>query len=33
VLKLRALQSSGDWDDYWCFHEQQEAERNYDKAA
>jgi hypothetical protein len=33
VLKLRALQSSGDWDDYWRFHEQQEARRNYDKAA
>ena len=33
VLKLRALQSSGDWDDYWPFHEQQEARRNYDQAA
>jgi len=33
VLKLRALQSSGDWDDYWRFHEQQEARRNYDQAA
>jgi hypothetical protein len=33
VLKLRALHSSGDWDDYWRFHEQQEARRNYDKAA
>jgi hypothetical protein len=33
VLKLRALQSSGDWDDYWLFHEQQEARRNYDQAA
>lgn len=33
VLKLRALQSSGDWNDYWHFHEQQEARRNYDKVA
>lgn len=33
VLKLRALQSSDDWDEYWRFHEQQEAQRNYDKAA
>jgi hypothetical protein len=33
VLKLRALQSSGDWNDYWRFHEQQEARRNYDQAA
>lgn len=33
VLKLRALHSSGDWDDYWRFHEHQEAQRNYDRAA
>lgn len=33
VLKLRALWSSGDWGDYWRFHEQREAERNYDRAA
>lgn len=33
VLKLRALQSSRDWDEYWPFHEQQEARRNYDQAA
>jgi hypothetical protein len=33
VLKLRALQSSGDWHAYWRFHEQQEARRNYDQAA
>ncbi len=33
ILKLRALHSSGDWDEYWRFHEQKEAERNYPKAA
>jgi hypothetical protein len=33
VLKLRALRSSGDWDDYWRFHERQEALRNYNRAA
>ena len=33
VLKLRALQTSGDWNDYWRFHEQQEAARNYEQAA
>jgi hypothetical protein len=31
ILKLRALHSSGDWDDYWRFHQQQEALRNYSK--
>jgi hypothetical protein len=31
ILKLRALHSSGDWDDYWRFHQQQEAVRNYPK--
>jgi len=33
ILKLRAIHSSGDWDDYWRFHERQEAERNYAAAA
>ena len=33
VLKLRALHSSGDWKLYWHFHQQQEAARNYPKAA
>ena len=33
VLKLRAIHSSGDWDEYWRFHEQQEARRNYAKVA
>jgi hypothetical protein len=31
ILKLRALHSSSDWDDYWRFHQQQEALRNYPK--
>lgn len=29
VLKLRALRSSGDFDEYWAFHEQQELARNH----
>lgn len=29
VLKLRALWSSGDFDDYWRFHELQEHDRNH----
>jgi hypothetical protein len=29
VLRLRALRSSGDFDDYWRFHEQQEYQRNH----
>lgn len=29
VLRLRALRSSGDFDDYWQFHEAQEAQRNH----
>jgi hypothetical protein len=29
VLRLRALRSSGDFDAYWAFHEQQEYERNH----
>lgn len=33
VLKLRALHSSGDWDEYWPFHEQREAQRNYAEVA
>ena len=33
MLKLRALNSSGDWDDYWRFHRQQEALRNHAKTA
>jgi hypothetical protein len=33
VLKLRALQTSGDWEAYWRFHLNQEAIRNYPTAA
>jgi hypothetical protein len=33
VLKLRALQTSGDWEVYWRFHLNQEALRNYPTAA
>jgi hypothetical protein len=29
VLRLRALHSSGDFDEYWRFHEAQEAKRNH----
>lgn len=29
VLKLRSLKSSGDFDAYWRFHEQQELQRNH----
>lgn len=29
VLKLRAIRTSGDWDDYWRFHLQSEHARNY----
>ncbi len=29
VLRLRALHSSGDFDEYWRFHEQQEYQRNH----
>ena len=29
VLRLRALRSSGDFDDYWIFHETQEHQRNH----
>jgi hypothetical protein len=33
VLKLRALQTSGDWEAYWRFHLNEEALRNYPTAA
>ena len=29
ILKLRALRSSGDLDDYWAFHEAREYDRNH----
>ena len=29
VLKLRALRSSGDFDEYWTFHERLEQQRNH----
>lgn len=29
VLRLRALRSSGDFDQYWCFHEARELKRNH----
>ena len=29
VLRLRALRSSNDFDEYWTFHEQQEYERHH----
>ena len=29
VLRLRALRSSGDFDEYWRFHEARELERNH----
>ena len=29
VLRLRALRSSNDFDEYWKFHEQQEYERHH----
>lgn len=29
ILRLRALRSSGDFADYWAFHEQRELERNH----
>ena len=29
MLRLRALRSSGDFDEYWRFHEQCEYERNH----
>jgi len=33
MLRLRALNSSGDWDAYWVFHRQRERVRNYAAAA
>jgi hypothetical protein len=30
VLKLRALRSSGDFDEYWAFHLAQERARNHE---
>ena len=32
VLKLRAIRTSGDWDDYWPFHLVKEHARNYSVA-
>jgi hypothetical protein len=32
VLKLRAVRTSGDWDDYWRFHLEKEHARNYPDA-
>jgi hypothetical protein len=29
ILRLRALLSSGDFDEYWAFHEAQEKKRNH----
>ena len=29
VLKLRALRSSGDFEEYWTFHKAQERQRNH----
>ncbi len=29
VLRLRSLHANGDLDDYWCFHEHRERERNH----
>ena len=33
VLKLRAIRTSGDWDEYWDFHLKQEHARNYPAAS
>jgi hypothetical protein len=33
ILKLRALRSSGDWDEYVAFHHRREHERNYPTSA
>jgi hypothetical protein len=32
VLKMRAVRTSGDWDDYWRFHLEKEHARNYPDA-
>lgn len=29
VLRLRSIKSSGDWDEYWAFHEAQDWQRNH----
>lgn len=29
ILKIRALRSSGDWEEYWRFHKRQEQQRNH----
>jgi hypothetical protein len=29
ILRLRSLRASGDWEDYWRYHEQKELERNH----
>jgi hypothetical protein len=31
VLRLRALEGNGDFDDYFTFHQQQEKKRNHDR--
>lgn len=33
VLMLRAVRCSGDWSDYWPFHEREEARRNHENLA
>jgi hypothetical protein len=33
VLRLRAIRCSGDWDEYWAFHERLEFSRNHGRAA
>jgi len=33
VLRLRAIRCSGDWEDYWRFHERQELLRNHGNLA
>lgn len=33
VLRLRAIRCSGDWDEYWQFHERQELLRNHGELA
>lgn len=33
VLRLRAVHTNGDWDTYWEFHQEREAQRNYPRAA
>ena len=33
VLRLRAIHTSGDWDEYWKFHLTRERARNHPTAA